>query len=163
MNGNIPDFVQQIQEVERNMKACWQVTQDDWKDQSAQSFDEHIMQPYLKVFESYITGEGIKGLGVEELMQHMDKHLRDMEEISGVSQNVQFAFAAGCQHNGKLNNWNDDEIDVEESDLVKGRNGVVHDDNRNRDYWKEDTNGTKPGELKDKDILEIFKEKQYGI
>ena len=82
--------------------------------------------------------------------------------LSGVSQDVQFTFAAGGQHNGKLNNWSDDEIDVEGDVLVKDRGGVVHDDNRDRDYWEENTDGTKPGELKDKDILEIYSKNNFS-
>ena len=74
--SNIPDFVLQIQEVERNLKAEWQLVQEDWRDQVAERFNSGIMEPYSLNFQQYITGEGIKGYGVDQLMQQMDKHLQ---------------------------------------------------------------------------------------
>lgn len=159
MNNNIPDFVLQIQEVERNIKAEWKVTHEDWQDESGQNFDEGIMQPYFLIFNQYITGDGIKGFGVDDLMKQMDKHLQEMEKLSGVPQDVQFECAAGKQYNGKLINGKLHEIDVQGHDWVRARGGVVHDENRNRDYWDEYNDGAKPGELRNNDIIEIYKEK----
>lgn len=157
--SNIPDFVLQIQEVERNLKAEWQLVQQDWRDQVAERFNSGIMEPYSRNFQQYITGEGIKGYGVDELMQQMDKHLQEMASLTGISEDVAFACAAGPQYNGKVNNWADNEIDVQQCSVVRDRGGIVHDQNRDRDYWKERHDGTKPGELRDQDIQEIFKNK----
>ena len=162
--SNIPDFVLQIQEVERNLKAEWQLVQEDWKDQVAKRFNSGVMEPYSRNFQQYITGEGIKGYGVDELMQKMDKHLQDMASLTGISEDVAFVCAAGPQYNGKVNNWSDREIDIENCEVVRARGGIVHDDNRDRDYWDDNPasfnyDGTKPGELRDKDIQEIFKDK----
>lgn len=163
--SNIPDFVLQIQEAERNLKARWQVAQEDWKDAAAESFNDGIIDPYCKNFHQYITGEGITGFGVDKLMQQMDKHLHDMADLTGMSEDVAFTYAAGGQHNGKVNNWFDREIDVENMEIVKKRGGIVHNENRDRDYWNDnpysyDYDGIKPGELQDKDIKQIMNEKQ---
>ncbi len=157
--SNIPDFVLQIQEVERNLKAEWQLVQEDWRDQVAERFNSGIMEPYSLNFQKYITGEGIKGYGVDQLMQQMDKHLQEMARLTGISEDVAFVCAAGPQYNGKVNNWHDDEINVEECKVVNNRGGIVHDERRDRDYWEERYDGVKPGELRDKDIQEIFKDK----
>ena len=157
--SNIPDFVLQVQEVERNLQAEWQLTQEDWRDHIAERFNNGVIEPYSENFQQYITGEGIKGYGVDQLMQQMDKHLHDMSTLTGISEDVAFVCAAGPQHNGSVNNWSDDEINVENLDMVKDRGGVVHNDNRDRDYWEERRDGTKPGELRDNDIQEIFKNK----
>lgn len=164
--SNIPDFVLQIQEAERNLKANWQLVQEDWRDSAANSFKEGIMEPYCRNFQQYITGKGIKGYGVDQLMQQMDKHLQDMSRLTGISENVAFVCAAGPQYNGKVNNWFDNEIDVENHELVKNRGGIVHDENRDRDYWNDDRrfpfnyDGVKPGELQDDDIKDIMNKKQ---
>ena len=121
--SNIPDFVLQIQEVERNLKAEWQLVQEDWRDQVAERFKSGIMEPYSLNFQQYITGEGIKGYGVDQLMQQMDKHLQEMARLTGISEDVAFVCAAGPQYNGKVNNWHDDEIDVEECQVVRDRGG----------------------------------------
>lgn len=166
--SNIPDFVLQIQEVERNLKAQWQVVQEEWRDSAAESFNNNIMEPYTRNFQQYITGEGIKGYGVDQLVQQMDKHLQDMERLTGISANYAFSCAAGPQYSGKLNNWFDRERDVENNGNVMARDGVVHNELRDRDYWNDNPNeidydGIKPGELQDENIQEIMKNKQQTI
>lgn len=76
------DFVSQVQEVEQKLKAEWQTVQQDWKDRVAGSFDTGVMQPYMKNFQQYITGEGVTGYGIDQLMQQMEKHLRDMSPLT---------------------------------------------------------------------------------
>jgi len=162
--SNIPDFVLQIQEVERNLKAQWQIVQEEWCDSAAESFKNDIMEPYTRNFHQYITGEGIKGLGVDKLVQQMDKHLQDMESLTGISANFAFVCAAGPQYNGKVKNWFEGEIDIENDRRVVARGGIVHDELRDRDYWNDNPNsfeydGVKPGELQDENIQEIMKQK----
>lgn len=158
--SNIPDFVLQIQEIERNLKATWEVVHDDWRDESAQSFNDDVMPIYLSNFSRYITGNNLTGYGVDELMQQMDKHLQDMAELTGISEDVQFTCAAGLQHNGKLHNVLNDEIEVEDSNGVIRNGGIVHDSNRDRFYWDERLDGAKPGELSNEDIVELYKNKE---
>ena len=78
----MPDFVFQIQEVERKLKAEWQSVQQGWKDRVAEGFDTGVMQPYIQNFQQYITGKGISGYGVEKLLSQMDKHLKDMAPLT---------------------------------------------------------------------------------
>lgn len=163
--SNIPDFVLQVQEVERNLKARWQVVQQEWKGAASDSFNSDIIEPYCRNFHQYITGEGIKGYGIDRLMQQMDKHLQDMARLTGISEDVAFVCAAGPQYNGKVNNWFGNEIDVENADVVVNRGGIVHDGNRDRDYWNDNPaainyDGAKPGELQDGDIKNIMNKKQ---
>ena len=163
--GNIPDFVLQIQEAERNLKAKWQMVQNDWRGQAANNFNSGVMEPYTANFHKYITGDGIRGCGVDDLMKRMDKHMQAMAKLSGVSEDVAFACAAGAQHNGGVNNMFDDHIDVENLDIVRSRGGVVHNSNRDRDYWNNDSSsfgydGAKPGELNNNDIEKIMQQKR---
>lgn len=156
--SNIPDFVQQIQEIERNLKAQWNVTRQIWLDQQAERFDESVMQPFCQNFQDYITGNNLTGYGVDELVKRMDKHLQDMSSLTGVPANYAFAMAGGCQHatNGEIRCFGGC-IDVEDLDIVKDRGGVIHDERRDRDYWCQGNHGVKPGELQNKDILDIEK------
>ena len=162
--SNIPDFVLQIQEVERNLMAQWALVQEDWRDSAGESFQRDIMEPYTRNFHKYITGEGIKGYGVDKLVQQMDRHLQDMERLTGISANFAFACAAGPQYNGKIVNWYDRDIDIENDERVKARSGIVHNELRERDYWNDrpssvDYDGVKPGELQSGNINEIMKKK----
>ena len=79
------DFVSQIKEVESSLKAQWHSTQKGWQDSIAERFHRGIMEPYSKNFQQYITGEGIQGYGVAELMQQMEKHLQEMSSLTGIS------------------------------------------------------------------------------
>ena len=163
--SNIPDFVLQIQEAERNLRARWKVTQNDWRGGAADSYNENVMEPYFRYFYRYVKGEDLKGYGVDELMKQMDKHMKDMEEITGIPANFSFSCAAGTQHNGGIQNWFDQEIAVENSKDIIDRGGFVHDRNRDRDYWNTNSmddgyDGPKPGELQDKDIMNIMEQKQ---
>lgn len=158
--SNIPDFVLQIQEVERNLKATWTVVKDDWRDSVAQQYNDYVIDIYVENFSKYITGNGIKGYGIDDLMSQMDKHMQDMADLTGISENVQFAFAAGPLHNGRLNNAFNNEMEVESLHSVQDNGGVVHDSNRDRFYWDEHNDGAKPGELNNNDIVEIYNQKK---
>ena len=80
--SNIPDFVRQVQEVEQKLKAEWQSVQGGWQDGVAERFNEGVMVPYSRNFRQYITGEGITGYGLEQLMRQMERHLQDMGSLT---------------------------------------------------------------------------------
>lgn len=77
-----PDFVLQVQEVEQKLKAEWQSVQAGWQDCVAKGFNEGVMIPYSRNFRQYITGEGITGYGLEQLLRQMERHLQDMESLT---------------------------------------------------------------------------------
>lgn len=80
--SNIPDFVRQVQEVEQKLNSEWQSVQEGWQDRVAEGFNEGTMVPYSKNFQQYITGEGMNGYGLEQLLQQMERHLQDMEALT---------------------------------------------------------------------------------
>lgn len=77
-----PDFVHQVQEEEQKLKAEWQSVQEGWQDGVAERFNEGVMVPYSRNFRQYITGEGITGYGLEQLMRQMERHLQDMGSLT---------------------------------------------------------------------------------
>lgn len=167
--SNIPDFVLQIQEVERNLKARWRVVKTGWNGAAADSFDSNVMSKFSLYIEQYITGKGITGLGVDKLLSQMDKHLEGMQQLTGMPADVAFECAAGPQHDGCVKNWFGNDIDVENDERVIERGGIVHDELRNRDYWKDDIeslrhdeeyDGVKPGELGNKEVVGILNYKK---
>lgn len=86
--SNTPDFVLQIQEVEQGLNAKWQEAQQVWRDNVAERFRTTIMEPYTKNFNKYLTGEGINGCGVADLMQKMSMHLQEMSSLTGYTEEV---------------------------------------------------------------------------
>lgn len=81
--SSIPNFVSQVQEIEKKQMSEWQSVQDCWKDIVAEGFRKGEMEPYMQNFQQYIMGEGINGYGLEQLLQQMEKHLTDMESLVG--------------------------------------------------------------------------------
>lgn len=77
-----PDFVLQVQEVERKLQAEWQTVQEGWQDSVADGFNNGVIIPYMRNFRQYLTGEGISGYGLEHLLQQMDSHLQEMESLT---------------------------------------------------------------------------------
>lgn len=77
----IPDYVYQVQDVEQKLQAEWQSVQNSWQDCVAEGFNAGTMEPYMRNFQQYLTGDGISGLGLEQLLLQMDKHLNDMASL----------------------------------------------------------------------------------
>lgn len=77
----IPDFVYQVQETEHDLNSEWQSVHAAWQDIVAEGFNEGTMEPYMRNFQQYLTGDGISGLGLEQLLIQMDKHLNDMASL----------------------------------------------------------------------------------
>lgn len=78
----IPDFVLQVQEVETDFMAEWQSVRANWKDAVAEGFDQGVIEPYTKNFHQYLTGEGITGYGLPQLLQQMSRHQQEMELLT---------------------------------------------------------------------------------
>jgi hypothetical protein len=79
---SIPDFVRQVQDIEQRLKSEWQTVQQGWQDSVAEGFDSGVMVPYMRNFQQYVTGEGISGYGLEQLLQQMDTHLQQMDSLT---------------------------------------------------------------------------------
>lgn len=162
--SNIPDFVMQLQEQERQLKTQMDATADDWRDEVKDKFYDKYMDTYSEMIETYINGgKDMSGKGVNDLMEFMDQKLEEMEDLSGISADVQFQAASLGQHDGHMNDFFDYDMNVENMQCVKDRGGIVHDNNRVRDYWNNNPgspgyNGSRPGELKQDDIKEIMYE-----
>ncbi len=159
--SNIPDFVLQIEEVERQLRTQMEVTADDWRDRKKDEYYQKYMDPYCERIETYINGgTNMKGMGINELVVFCDNKLQEMENLSGIPANVQFELAAVGQHDGHLNDYFDNDMDVESMDMIKNRGGVVHDNQHVRDYWDNSNgcgyNGPRPGELAQDDIRDIY-------
>ena len=54
--NNIPDFVMQIQEVERQLDSQFTITADDWKDEVQQRYYNEYVNKYKELIDRYING-----------------------------------------------------------------------------------------------------------
>lgn len=80
--SNCPDFVHQVQEVERRFSSEWQIVQNGWQDSVAERFHQEAVESITRSLSQYISGIGLGGYGLERLLQQMDSHLQQMESLT---------------------------------------------------------------------------------
>lgn len=161
--SNIPDFAMQVQEVQRQIEAQSDVTAQDWKDAVQQRYYDNYMNTYKEKMELYIHGgSGISGKGINDLLVFLDEQMQKMEQLTGVPADLTFMCAAGASYTGSVRDNYGVSIPVEAFKEVQERDGVVHNEKRERDYWREEgtffepDNGTRPGQYSNEEIKQIM-------
>ena len=161
--SNIPDFAMQVQEVQRQIEAQSDVTAQDWKDAVQQRYYDNYMNTYKEKMELYIHGgSGISGKGINDLLVFLDEQMQKMEQLTGVPADLTFMCAAGASYTGSVRDNYGVSIPVEAFKEIQERDGVVHNEKRERDYWREEgtffepDNGTRPGQYSNEEIKQIM-------
>ena len=161
--NNIPDFAMQVQEVQRQMEAQSDVTAQDWKDSVQRRYYDTHIKPYKEKLEMYIHGGTyMSGKGINDLLVFLNEKMQKMEELTGVPADVQFMCSAGGAYTGTVRDNFGISINVEEHKEVLAREGVVHNEKLERDYWNEEgtfidrKNGTRPGQYSNEEIKKIM-------
>ena len=161
--SNIPDFAMQVQEVQRQIEAQSDVTAQDWKDAVQQRYYDNYMNAYKEKRELLIHGgSGISGKGINDLLVFLDEQMQKMEQLTGVPADLTFMCAAGASYTGSVRDNYGVSIPVEAFKEVQERDGVVHNEKRERDYWREEgtffepDNGTRPGQYSNEEIKQIM-------
>ncbi len=165
--SNIPDYVLQVQEVERQIEAQSAATAEDWKDAVQERYYTNFMDAYREKIELYIYGGmGMTGKGLNDLLVFLDKKMQEMEAVSGVPADLTFMCATGSSYIGTMRDNYGGHIDVEETEEVQRRDGIVHNDRRERDYWQDQEtyisryNGPRPGEYSNEELQKLMELRQ---
>lgn len=163
--NNIPDFAMQVQEIERQIEAQSEVTAGDWKDDVRKRYYDNYVNQYKEKLELYIHGgSDMTGKGINDLLVFLNEKMQEMEGLTGISADVSFMMAAGNSYYGGVKDNFNSEINVEDAQEVKRRNGIVHNDYHERDYWSDRNscsgNGPRPGEYTGEDIEEIMEKRR---
>ena len=104
----IPDYVLQVQEIQRNLETQSLVTREGWQDSVAKRFYEKYVDEYNKTTNLYINGGmGMMGMGLDELLRFFDQKQQEMERLSGVGMSIH-AESGSRIHNDwrERENWN---------------------------------------------------------
>lgn len=167
--SNIPDYAMQVQEIERQIEAQCDVTAEDWKDAVQKRFYDNFISAYKEKLELYIHGgSGMSGKGINDLLIFLDEKMKEMEAHTGIPADFTFMAAAGASYTGTIRDSFGNNIDVEDTNEVRNRDGIVHSDNRERDYWQNQPtivppyNGSRPGEYTNEEIEKIMKLRQQS-
>jgi hypothetical protein len=130
----IPDYVLQVQEIQRNLETQTIVTRENWQDSVAQRFYDNFIQKYEDTIYLYIHGGiGITGMGLDELLRFFDQKQNEMSQLTGMGLNIDTNFG-----------------------------GKVHNEYRERDPWNKHYDGTQPGNLNAGEVKEIMNERDYN-
>jgi hypothetical protein len=127
----IPDYVLQVQEIQRNLESQSIVTRENWQDSVAQRFYDNFIQKYEDKIYLYIHGGmDITGMGLDELLRFFDQKQNEMSQLTGMG-----------------------------LDIDTGSGNKVHNEYRERDPWYEPWDGTQPGNLNAGEVKEIMNER----
>lgn len=161
--SNIPDFAMQAMEIARQIEAQSSVTAEDWKDVVKDRYYTNYVDAYTQKIDLYIHGgDGIVGKGINDLLVFLDEKMQQMAQLTGVSEDVSFSYAAGNYHSGGVRDNFDHLIDAPHRNEVEYRDGVIHNEYHERDYWDKEESGSRPGEYMNDEIKEIMEQREYN-
>jgi hypothetical protein len=88
----IPDFVLQLQEIQRNLLSQSLITQESWKDSVSRRFYDTFINQYEEVITVYINGgHPMRGKGLNDLLVFLDQKQNEMTQLTGSGLNIQAA------------------------------------------------------------------------
>lgn len=162
--SNIPDFAMQVMEIARQIEAQGSVTADDWRDSVKERYYDRYIELYAQKLDLYIHGgSGMTGKGINDLLVFLDEKMHQMAQLTGMSENVFVSYATGSSNLGVIRDYFDRPIDVSRQNEVKNRDGIIHNEYHERDYWEETQSGPRPGQYSHNEILEIMKQRDNNI
>lgn len=162
--SNIPDFAMQVMEIARQIEAQSSVTADDWKDAVKERYYGRYIDPYAQKLDLYIHGgDEMTGMGINDLVVFLDEKMQQMAQLTGISEDVSFSYSAGGSHSGMIRDNFDDPIDVSGRREVMDRDGVIHNEYHERDYWEESQRGSRPGQYSQDEISDIMKRRENNF
>ena len=165
--SNIPDFAFQLQEIERQLRAQADVTATLWQDSVQQSFYKRYVDKFCHIIELVINGDhhgdyGIYKRSLNQMLEGISECFDKMASVSETSSSILFEMAMNGRHDGYIRDSYNNTINVEGNSKVRQRNGVVYDENYERDYWSRHFNGPTPGKLESDDIDELMRRRRHG-
>lgn len=161
--SNIPDFAMQAMEIERQIETQSSVTAEDWKDSVKERYYNNYINLYSNKLELYIHGgSDMQGKGIDELLVFLDEKMQQMEQLTGISEDVSFSYASSGAYSGVIQDNFDCSIDVSEQDEVKNRHGVIHNESHERDYWNEKESGSRPGQYSHDELKQIMNQRKVN-
>lgn len=162
--SNIPDFAMQAMEIARQIEAQSAATADDWRDAVKERYYDSYVEMYAQKLDLYIHGgSAMTGKGINDMLVFLDEKMQQMSQLTGISEEVSFSCAAGPGYSGMIRDNADRIIDVPNQQEVISRDGVIHNEYHERDYWEESQGGSRPGQYSHDEILEIMKQREHNI
>lgn len=167
----IPDFVLNLQEIQRTVGEQAAVTEELWRDCVKEDFYYKYVEPFDHVINVVIHGQdgmdSIYERSLNDLLVFISDRIVEMAEIAECSPDEIFQQAYYQGDHGSLS---DDELMLKDNEgrlmnpmdhwRVRERGGIVHDDRLTRDYWDTFSHGPRPGELDKEDIDKIMERRE---
>jgi len=161
----IPDFVLNLQEIQRTVGEQAAVTAELWRDSVKKDFYYEYVEPFDHVINVVIHGQdgmdSIYERSLNDLLVFISDRIAEMANIAECSPDEIYQQA---YHHGDNSSYSDDllidnygrPMDPMNDWHVRARGGVVHDGRLTRDYWDPLSHGARPGELDNEDIGQIM-------
>lgn len=153
----IPDYVLQMQEIQRQFESTANVLEEDWQDNVQKRFYEEYVEPFKKDTDTYMYGgSNLYGKGLDELLKLMEKQMDAMSDIAEVNVTAD-VVAVSLGRQSALRGVAGNVIGA-----AGEYDGPVHDEYRDRNYWRQEFpyfHGPKPGALMHKEMNEVTEER----
>lgn len=160
----IPDFVLNLQEIQRSVGEQAAVTAEQWRDSVKERFYHDYVDHFDHVINVVIHGQdgsdSINKRSLNDLLVFISDCIMEMAQIAECSpdeifQEACYQTGVGCS-DGMLKDNFGNPINPMDNWHVTSRDGVVHDSHLTRDYWDPLSHGSRPGELDNEDISRIM-------
>ena len=164
----IPDFVLNLQEVQRSIGEQAGVTAALWQD----CVKERYYEKYVERFDHYINivCNGIDGTetiyqrSLNDMLEVLSDCIMEMADIMHTSpeylyQEAYYGRVLDPDEADQMKDNYDQTFNPMHDRHVEDRGGIVHDDRLTRDYWDTTIHGARPGEIGNEDVNRILEER----
>ena len=130
----IPDYVLQVQEIQRNLESQSLVTMESWQDSVAKRFYANYMEKYSDVIYLYINGGmEMRGKGLNDLLEFFDQKQNEMAKLTGMDINVDVdSYSKGHNQYRERCSWNENYEFSQPGNLNAGEiKGIMNERNNN--------------------------------
>ena len=153
----IPDYVVQLQEIQRQFSAHTDMLKDTyWKDCVQESYYSKYIDEYDSNINKAISGKECKGKGLNDFLRFLDEKQREMYSITGIQVYIPDYAPSGIMDG--LVRIDDNRVFDVHGPLSPSEEPVVSEYGE-RKYWDKDKYGHKPGELDDGEVSDVMQKR----
>lgn len=150
----IPDYVVQLQEIQRQFKTFTDVFKEtDWKDCVQQRYYDTYVDRSDFYISCIMSGEKCRGKGLNDLLAFIDEKQKEMHSLTGMPEYIP-DYVPGGMIDGLVRIDNEYVFGVH-GPLAPSEVPVVNREGE-REYWDREEHGHKPGELTEAEVEEVL-------
>lgn len=162
----IPDYANQASELRRQIEAQAEVTAQYWSDRKRWEYYDQYVGKYIDWLDKYVYGgSGIRGMGLNELLQFVAKKIDKFESVaeSSITGNIIATPTSTGNYPGQIYA----PLDCPHSELLSIGEDIPQEQapaniTENRNNWTVDYKLNSPGSFSAENLRNILKRRRNG-